>query len=340
MIVIIVFIILITINLVSSEDESEFKIFKKQNFFDLQLILIFFSIIYIIIQLILYTVLFVKVYNRYLDTFLRILVLDMDIERIITSININFSALSSEAGNTDPAVAAATAAALSKKSKVQKIFKNINDGISKEKIINDILILFENDGTVLTAAEANANPYLKNMINILKLYILINHVDEEIQDDNNKIVNIYIKKKPFQNLDDENVFKLDTMYYSYLKNNNRNKEIPYFLIDHDKLKNYTYKALDGAIQTIGDTKIRTINKNLESIQLRKEINQFIDDINKKIANINIIFNDENYILDLGIYLLLFVIMGSIYIIIVIIAIIKTWTNIASNNKFTELFEIN
>ena len=178
------------------------------------------------------------------------------------------------------------------------------------------------------------------MINILKLYILINHVDEEIQDDNNKIVNIYIKKKPFQNLDDENVFKLDTMYYSYLKNNNRNKEIPYFLIDHDKLKNYTYKALDGAIQTIGDTKIRTINKNLESIQLRKEINQFIDDINKKIANINIIFNDENYILDLGIYLLLFVIMGSIYIIIVIIAIIKTWTNIASNNKFTELFEIN
>lgn len=320
MIVIIVFIILITINLLSSnEDETEFKIFKKQNFFDLQLILILFSIIYIIIQLILYTVLFTKVYEKYLDTFLSILNLDIKIEYLIEDINNNLLNFVKEEHNIF-------------NESVHKILENIVNGQFKEKIINGILKVFYNKGIDLTTEGAEDTGELDIMISILKLYILINHIDEEIENSDSKIANIYIKKGK-TNKDD---FNLDNMYYSHLKNNNRNKEIPYFLIDHDKLNSIEINP--GTKITQAEKTI--INKNLENKNLRKEINKFIKDINKNISDINIKFNDENYILDLGIYLLLFVIIGSIYITIVIITIIKAWTNIESSNKFRELLEIN
>ena len=172
-----------------------------------------------------------------------------------------------------------------------------NDNDSDKEIEKEVINYIENNKTL------NINQ--KTILILLYCCIL-----KDIKNENNKddikhyIDSIISKTKNVSSYDDKTL-------YSLISNKNRKIPIKYYILDKElELK--------------------------DKSKIIREVNNYIKQINKKINDINMLFEDDNYIIDLGWYFLISLIISSLYITSVIIIIYSKYDEIKDFKNFINI----
>jgi hypothetical protein len=202
---------------------------------------------------------FVKIYNKYLTTYLNIIAIDLKLNQLKNSGSDN---------------------------KIEKAYVNLlrhsieNDAQIENYLIKDVI-----NNTGITNNEIRKKYIL--------FYILLKHLYSFNKDKNAYATycNYFIQDENGVLSSEINVEKNNIKtFYSLIPNKHRKTPIPYF-----KYQN---------INEINDIELAET--------IRREVNNELTVINKYITNANDIFDDDNFIVDFGWYLLTNIIVGSIY----------------------------
>ena len=267
---IITFILLSIVSQMANMDAIEIQIIKKQKLFFMLLQLLVVSIIHLFIKLIIYKTMFVKIYNKYLNTYLNIIAIDLKINSLKKSDDLEYI-------DKDLAI---------------KLKSSIdNDSYIEERLIQ----LMNQDGVDNVADES--------IVKYITIYMLLKYLYSY---DNNKskyllYYSYFINDGDYSfpaelNMEKNNI----TTFYSLIPNKHRKTPINYF------------KYSD--IKNIGDIE--------RAEKIRQNVNTYISQINTYIAEANSYFDDDNFIVSLGWYILINIILGTIYIIIIVTIILK------------------
>ena len=257
--VFITFILLSIMTTMGNMDTVDIQILMNQEIFSLLAKLLVISIIYIFVTLILYKTMFVKIYNKYLTTYLNIIAIDLKLNQLKNSGSDN---------------------------KIEKAYVNLlrhsieNDAQIENYLIKDVI-----NNTGITNNEIRKKYIL--------FYILLKHLYSFNKDKNAYATycNYFIQDENGVLSSEINVEKNNIKtFYSLIPNKHRKTPIPYF-----KYQN---------INEINDIELAET--------IRREVNNELTVINKYITNANDIFDDDNFIVDFGWYLLTNIIVGSIY----------------------------
>lgn len=264
---IITFILLSVVSQMANMDAIEIQIIKKQKLFFMLLQLLVVSIINIFIKLLIYKTMFVKIYNKYLNTYLNIIAIDLKINSLKKSDDLQYI-------DTDLAT----------------ILKN---SVDNDLNIEDRLIQLINKDGVTN----------ETIVKYITIYMLLKYLYSY---DKNK--SKYLLYYSYFINDDDNSFPSElnmeknniTTFYSLIPNKHRKTPINYF------------KYSD----------IKNINNIENAEKIRQDVNTNISQINTHIAEANSYFDDDNFIVSLGWYILINIILGTIYIIIIVTIILK------------------
>jgi len=290
MIVIIVFIIYILLTKVAAlTNMTTLKMnpFAKQISFMTLLQASGICFMYIIISFISYKFIFIKQYNKYLETYLHIIAIDFELNKIkkdnqdqdkLDNIDISYAALLHDKIDNYEEIE-------------EKIMQYIEDpDFDKNKIVKYILY-----------------------------YILIKH----IYDGKNKeklshlnAYNYFINSEHEAKISNGILHDINTTYFSLIPNKYRKVPLQYFKFNN----------------------IKKLTKNIESgEQIRKEVNSKLSILNDYISSINREFDDDNYIVNLGWYFLINLIISTIFIGILILIFVKGWNKADKNfNQFVKM----
>ena len=281
---IITFILLSIVSQMANMDAIEIQIIKKQKLFFMLLQLLVVSIIHLFIKLIIYKTMFVKIYNKYLNTYLNIIAIDLKINSLKKSDDLQYI----------------------DKDLATKLKSSIdNDSYIEERLIQ----LMNQDGNDIVTDET--------IVKYITIYMLLKYLYSY---DNNKskyllYYSYFINDGDYSfpaelNMEKNNI----TTFYSLIPNKHRKTPINYF--KYSDIKNIT---------------------NIEKAEkIRQSVNTYISQINTYIAEANSYFDDDNFIVSLGWYILINIILGTIYIII-IVTIILNQTGIMSGGFNFEEF---
>ena len=281
---IITFILLSIVSQMANMDAIEIQIIKKQKLFFMLLQLLVVSIIHLFIKLIIYKTMFVKIYNKYLNTYLNIIAIDLKINSLKKSDDLQYI----------------------DKDLATKLKSSIdNDSYIEERLIQ----LMNQDSNDIVTDET--------IVKYITIYMLLKYLYSY---DNNKskyllYYSYFINDGDYSfpaelNMEKNNI----TTFYSLIPNKHRKTPINYF--KYSDIKNIT---------------------NIEKAEkIRQSVNTYISQINTYIAEANSYFDDDNFIVSLGWYILINIILGTIYIII-IVTIILNQTGIMSGGFNFEEF---
>ena len=275
---IITFILLSVVSQMANMDAIEISIIKKQKLFFMLLQLLAVSIMHIIIKLIIYKTMFVKIYNKYLNTYLNIIAIDLTINSLKKLDNLQY--IDSEL-------------AIRLKNSVD------NNSYIEERLIQLMNLLGNDDSTNET------------IIKYITIYMLLKYLYSYEKNKSNYLLyySYFINDGDYSFPSELNMEKNNiTTFYSLIPNKHRKTPIDYF--KYSDIKN----ILDI--------------ENAEKI--RQGVNTYISQINTYIADANSYFDDDNFIVSLGWYILINIILGTIYIII-IVTIILNETEIMKGN---------
>ncbi len=267
---IITFILLSVVSQMANMDAIEIKIIKRQRLFFLLLQLLVVSIIHLFIKLIIYKTMFVKIYNKYLNTYLNIIAIDLKINSLKKSDDLEY---------------------------IDKdLAKKLKSSIDNDSYIEERLIQLMNQDGVDNVAD-------ETIVKYITIYMLLKYLYSY---DNNKskyllYYSYFINDGDYSfpaelNMEKNNI----TTFYSLIPNKHRKTPIDYF------------KYSD----------IKNISDIERAEKIRQNVNTYISQINTYIAEANSYFDDDNYIVSLGWYILINIILGTIYIIIIVTIILK------------------
>ena len=267
---IITFILLSVVSQMANMDAIEIQIIKKQKLFFMLLQLLVVSIIHLFIKLIIYKTMFVKIYNKYLNTYLNIIAIDLKINSLKKSDDLEYI----------------------DKDLAKKLKSSIdNDSYIEERLIQ----LMNQDGADNVADET--------IVKYITIYMLLKYLYSY---DNNKskyllYYSYFINDGDYSfpaelNMEKNNIIT----FYSLIPNKHRKTPIDYF------------KYSD----------IKNISDIERAEKIRQNVNTYISQINTYITEANSYFDDDNFIVSLGWYILINIILGTIYIIIIVTIILK------------------
>ena len=283
MIVILTFILFIVISFVTASSNPETKvdlnIFGKQKLFNIQIQLALICFVYIVLNMIIYKYMFVKAYSIYLTTYVSIMHIDLEINKIKQMDN-----------NND----------------IDKNYANLlYNNIDNTKLIETKVIDYINN------SEKDDNFIIKNIL----IYVLIKHLYSSNKNIKDKIINYFYTDNFKQNMaDKEQILDNTDTYFSLLTNKNRNQLISYYKF----------------------TTIKNITNIERAENIRKEVNNKIAILNEKINIANSYFDYENFVINLGWYFIISLLLSAIFVGIIIYVIIQNTSNI---NDITELLNI-
>jgi len=283
MIVIIVFIIYVLLTKVAaltSMPTLKMNPFAKQISFMTLLQSSGVCFIYIITSFLIYKFMFLKLYSKYLETYLHIIAIDFELNKIkknndnpdiLDTIDTNYSVL-------------------------------LHDKIDNDDEIEEKIIQFIED------PEISENKIVKYII----YYVLIKHIyngknKEKLS--HLKAYSYFINTQISSNLSTEILVDINTTYYSLIPNKYRKVPLQYFKFNN----------------------IKKLSKNIErGERIRKEVNSKLSILNDYIASVNKEFDDDNYIVNLGWYFLINLIISTIFIGILIVILVKGWREAGNN----------
>ena len=275
---IITFILLSVVSQMANMDAIEISIIKKQKLFFMLLQLLAVSIMHIIIKLIIYKTMFVKIYNKYLNTYLNIIAIDLTINSLKKLDKLEY---------IDRELAIRLKNSVDNNSYIEERLIQLMNQLGSDDSMNETIIKYITIYMLLKYLYS----YEKNKSNYLLYYsYFINDGDYSLPSE--------------LNMEKNNI----TTFYSLIPNKHRKTPIDYF--KYSDIKN----ILDI--------------ENAEKI--RQGVNTYISQINTYIADANSYFDDDNFIVSLGWYILINIILGTIYIII-IVTIILNETEIMKGN---------
>ena len=284
MIVILTFILFIVISFVTASSNPETKvdlnIFGKQKLFNIQIQLALICFVYIVLNMIIYKYMFMKAYSIYLTTYVSIMHIDLEINKIKQMDN-----------NND----------------IDKNYANLlYNNIDNTKLIETKVIDYINN------SEKDDNFIIKNIL----IYVLIKHLYSSNKNIKDKIINYFYNTDNFkQNMaDKEQILDNTDTYFSLLTNKNRNQLISYYKF----------------------TTIKNITNIERAENIRKEVNNKIAILNEKINIANSYFDYENFVINLGWYFIISLLLSAIFVGIIIYVVIQNTSNI---NDITELLNI-
>ena len=210
---------------------------------------------------------FVKIYNKYLNTYLNIIAIDLKINSLKKSDDVEL---------IDDALAT-------------KLKNSINNDVDIEERIIQLM----NQPDVSN----------KTITKYITIYMLLKYLYSY-----NKDKSKYILYYSYFINDDDNSFPAElnmeknniTTFYSLIPNKHRQTPINYF------------KYID----------IKDITDIEKAEKIRQDVNTYISQINTYIAEANSYFDDDNFIVSLGWYILINIILGTIYIVIILAIIIN------------------
>ena len=140
------------------------------------------------------------------------------------------------------------------------------------------------------------------------LYILIKHLYNGNKNEKDKIIKYFIpsNNECIQYDDDYDI--IDESFYSLLANNYRNVPIGTF----------NFKNMDKLIdkEKTGDKEIENKIYLKVAEELRYEVNEILHKLQNKIGKTNIEFDRENYLVNIGVYFFINLLISVIYLIIV------------------------
>ena len=162
----------------------------------------------------------------------------------------------------------------------------------------------------------------KDIKEIISIIILYSCITKHIINDNENNMNIKNLKKYLKlivnNKNEEyekEIYKSEYItLYSILLNKKRKEPIKYYIFNKE-LKDIDSKGIKNIITGV---------------------NKEIKNINRKISEINIEFEDDNYIINLGWYFLICLIISTIYILLIIIIIYSKYNEILNFKNFIEI----
>ena len=267
---IITFILLSVVSQMANMDAIEIQIIKKQKLFFMLLKLLVVSIIHLFIKLIIYKTIFVKIYNKYLNTYLNIIAIDLKINSLKKSDDLEY---------IDSDLAKKLKTSIDNDSNIEeRLIQLMNqdgvDNVANETIVKNITIYMLLK--YLYSYDKNKSKYL------LYYSYFINDGDYSFPSE--------------LNMEKNNI----TTFYSLIPNKHRKTPINYF------------KYSD----------IKNISDIEKAEKIRQDVNTNISQINTYIAEANSYFDDDNFIVSLGWYILINIILGTIYIIIIVTIILK------------------
>lgn len=219
-----------------------------------------------------YKFMFLKIYNRYLDTYLHIISIDFELNKIkrdssgnIDKIDIEFVELLEHKIDNEIDIE-------------NKIIDYIENGLDSKKIEKCIIF-----------------------------YVLIKHIYDgknKLKLGHLKAVNYFINTDSGQsNLTGDVTNNIETTYYSLIPNKYRKVPLQYYKYNN----------------------IKRLNTNIKIAEdIRKNVNAKLTTINEYISNVNKDFDDDNYIVNLGWYFLINLIISTIFIGILIITLVLGW----------------
>ena len=284
MIVILTFILFIVISFVTASSNPETKvdlnIFGKQKLFNIQIQLALICFVYIVLNMIIYKYMFMKAYSIYLTTYVSIMHIDLEINKIKQMDN-----------NND----------------IDTNYANLlYNNIDNTKLIETKVIDYINN------SEKDDNFIIKNIL----IYVLIKHLYSSNKNIKDKIINYFYTTDNFkQNMaDKEQILDNTDTYFSLLTNKNRNQLISYYKF----------------------TTIKNITNIERAENIRKEVNNKIAILNEKINIANSYFDYENFVINLGWYFIISLLLSAIFVGIIIYVVIQNTSNI---NDITELLNI-
>ena len=271
-IVVIVFVLLTIVAKISNMETSNMSPFIKQISFMTLLQGSGICFIYIIVSFMIYKFMFLKIYNRYLDTYLHIISIDFELNKIkrdssgnIDKIDIEFVELLEHKIDNEIDIE-------------NKIIDYIENGLDSKKIEKCIIF-----------------------------YVLIKHIYDgknKLKLGHLKAVNYFINTDSGQsNLTGDVTNNIETTYYSLIPNKYRKVPLQYYKYNN----------------------IKRLNTNIKIAEdIRKNVNAKLTTINEYISNVNKDFDDDNYIVNLGWYFLINLIISTIFIGILIITLVLGW----------------
>ena len=200
--------------------------------------------------------------------------------------------------------------------KINIIKKLDGDDLFDKELALIIQNNIDNDGEIEGKIIQKMNKYdvsNETIIKYITIYMLLKYLYSYNKDKNTYLLfyNYFIKQegKDFKlprelNIDNNNI----TTFYSLIPNKHRKTAISYFKFND--------------IKNIIDI------ENAEKI--RQGVNSNINQINTYIAEANSYLDDDNFIINLGWYILINIILGTIYISIIVMIVLK---NIGNTNTF-------
>ena len=173
---------------------------------------------------------------------------------------------------------------------------------SKEDIEKKVIEYINNNNNILTK---------EKKIKLILLYCcIVKHIKKENNNDNdNENLRKYIDTICKGN---EISYEAITLY-SLLSNKNRKEPIKYYILNN-----------------------KIILEDADANYIIREVNKRIKEINDKINEINLLFEDDNYIINLGWYFLISLIISSLYITALIIIIYSKYDEIKDFKNFINI----
>ena len=284
MIVIIVFIIYVLLTKVAAlTNMTTLKMnpFAKQISFMTLLKASGICFIYIIISFICYKFMFVKLYNKYLETYLHIIAIDFELNKI-------------KKDNDNP----------DKLDNIDTIYAELlHDKIDNFEEIEEKIMQYIED------PDFDENTIVKYIL----YYVLIKHIYDGKNKEklcHLKVYSYFINSEKEAKISNSILVDINTTYYSLIPDKYRKVPLQYFKFNN----------------------IKKLSKNIEKGErIRKQVNSKLSILNDYISSINKEFDDDNYIVNLGWYFLINLIISTIFIGILIVIFVKGWME--ANNNF-------
>ena len=290
MIVIIVFIIYVLLTKIAAlTNMTTLKMnpFAKQISFMTLLQASGICFMYIIISFISYKFIFIKQYNKYLETYLHIIAIDFELNKI------------------------------KKNNQYQNKLDNID--ISYAALLHDKIDNYEEIEEKIMQYIEDPDFDRNKIVKYILYYVLIKHIYDGKNKEklsHLKAYNYFINSEHDAKISNGVLHDINTTYFSLIPNKYRKVPLQYFKFNN----------------------IKKLTKNIErGEQIRKEVNSKLSILNDYISSINKEFDDDNYIVNLGWYFLINLIISTIFIGILILIFVKGWNK--ANKDFYEFVKM-